>query len=478
MSHSQKPSEPVGQLFPTFTSQENSRYKNSKRTKCTSFAIELGTRASPTYLPPHWSTHVQPEGKPYFYHRGELAIVTESWLYTPEIATEAAKWVDHLTVKIKEKGVDLANTELYIRIDEDLDCLYYGVDKRDRTLFWIDDYETEQLGLPPVASPSHLRTLLELHYWEHVDRFPAHFGGLPEATLLKLQDIFTHCRMDHITSSSAAFTYSQMDTLALSKVLKDCRGRTQEPEIVSTVARIWHLVLYNRFHNHYGEENPRLDVSMAIFEDQSPESPGFQRVFSYLSFGKSQKYRTKLNSLYVDKYIYSHRVDAFVNGLLKEWKEQYLPSFFMLLLHAAFFQLIASQTVAAISAACFSASLLSAFALVQQHEGLIEYRNSPVAIDWLSDRASTTYKFQRLSLALALPNAFFNWGLVFFFGHWLFIALSRLDTNVAATFVGIIGLAIFAFIIVTSPNTIPTISFPRLPRSCRSKCSPEDESMV
>ncbi|KAJ3567646.1 hypothetical protein NP233_g6228 [Leucocoprinus birnbaumii] len=414
------------------------------RTQLSSLSIDVATHASPTYLPPQWSVHVQPEGKPYFYHTGEVATVTESWLYTPEIATEAEKWINHLTTRIKEKGMDLANAELYIRIDDDLDCLYYGVDKRDQVLFWVEDYDTEDIGLKSVASPSHLRTLLQLHFWEHIDRFPAHFGGLSEDTLLKLIDIFTHCRMDHITSVTATFTYSRADTAALSKVLRDCRGRTREPEIVSTIARAWHLVMHNRFHNHYGEETPRLDISMSIWEDESPEQQGYRQLFSSLSFGKSEKYRTMLNSLFVDKYVYSHRVHAFVHGLLKEWKEQYLPSFFMLLLHVAFFFMSASQIITAISAACFSASLLTAFALVQQHEGLIDDRNSPVAVDWISDRVSATHKFQKLALALSLPNTFFNWGLVFFF----------------ATFIGIISLAVLAFIAVTSPNAIPSISFP------------------
>jgi hypothetical protein len=70
---------------------------------------------------------------------------------------------------------------------------------------------------------------------------------------------------------------------------------------------------------------------------------------------------------------------------------------------------------------------------------------------------------------------FFNWGLVFFFGHWLLIGLSNLNKHVAFAFIGIIGLAVFAFTTVTSPDTIPTIS---LPRRFSRKCSPEEASMV
>jgi hypothetical protein len=41
---------------------------------------------------------------------------------------------------------------------------------------------------------------------------------------------------------------------------------------------------------------------------------------------------------------------------------------------------IASETIAAISAACFSASLLTAFVLIQQHDGLLDGKHSNVAV--------------------------------------------------------------------------------------------------
>ncbi|KXN90291.1 hypothetical protein AN958_04324 [Leucoagaricus sp. SymC.cos] len=476
MNADQKSLEPVGRLYPTHPGADNSRYSSSKRSQLISLTIDLSTKSSPTYLPPHWSAHVQPEGKQYFYHDGELAAVTESWMYSPEIATEAEKWIDQLTIKIKEKGIDLASAELYIRIDEDSDCLYYGVDKRDQTLFWIEEYGTEELGFPPVVSPSHLRTLLEVYYWSHIDRFPAHFGGLPESVLLKLCDVMTHCRMDQITSTGATFSYSPVDTVAMVKVLKACRGRAQEPEIVSTIARAWHLVQYNRYEIQYGEEVSRLDLSMSIKEDE-PEREGLaKRIFAFLSFGQSEKYRAKLNSLNIDKNVYAHRFHAFITDLVKEWKEQYLPSFCMLFLHLTFFQLVASQTAAAVSAAFFSTSLLTAFALVQQHDSLLPHHNcADEAVNWISDRCRKTYNFQRIAFALALPRTFFNWGLIVFFGQWLYIALSHLSTRMAVTFLGIIGLLYFAFFLVTAPETIPTFS---VPRCFRRKHSPEDESMV
>ncbi len=77
-------------------------------------------------------------------------------MYTAEVATEAEKWIEYLGPRIKEKGFELVNVELYIRLDEDKDCLYYLVERKNQTLFWLEDFETDSLGLPEVVSPSHL----------------------------------------------------------------------------------------------------------------------------------------------------------------------------------------------------------------------------------------------------------------------------------------------------------------------------------
>jgi len=401
-------------------------------------------------------------------------------MYAADIAAEAERWIEYLTPRIKEKGVELVHVELYIRLDDEKDCLYYAINRKDQTLFWLEDFETDSLGLPEVVSPSHLRTQLEAQYWAHIDRFPAHFGGLPEAALSKVLDVFVHTRIDQITSLTSAFTYGPVDTEAFRVVLKDCQGRTREPEVVSTVARAWYLVLYNRFHNQYGEETPRLDSTMSILSDQEDEREGYtKRLMSFLTFGKSERYRTKLNSLFVDKYVYSHRVHSFLENALKEWREQYTLDFLMLFLHGAFFVPVASQTVAALSAACFSASLLTSLALIQQHDDRIDHRNSSIAIDWISDRASEVYKFQRLAFAFALPTAFFNWGLLFFFGHWLYIGLSHLSMNVAVTFAGVLILACITFISATAPGVLPVVSPHRLVKLFRWKRDPDaNQSMV
>lgn len=49
-------------------------------------------------------------------------------------------------------------------------------------------------------------------------------------------------------------------------------------------------------------------------------------------------------------------------------------------------------------------------------------------ISWIGSHAQKKYRFQQLAFVFALPTALLNWGLVFFFGHWLHIGLLRLGS--------------------------------------------------
>ena len=118
------------------------------------FLNQLATR--PTYLPSEWSDLVHPEGKIYFHRSSGLRVVTESYLYDPVTAEKISAWVIEIEERASKKGTMFTNhTELFLQLDGN-DCNYYFVDHGVRTLFWLDTYDTSELGLLPVVSSSHL----------------------------------------------------------------------------------------------------------------------------------------------------------------------------------------------------------------------------------------------------------------------------------------------------------------------------------
>lgn len=111
---------------------------------------------SPRYLPEQWSPHVHPEGQKYFSRSIALRVVTDSYMYTPSIAEKVMYWVPNIEKRAADRGFILSDSvELYIQIDDE-DCNYYLADHATKTIFWLDEYETSELGLLPVVSSSHL----------------------------------------------------------------------------------------------------------------------------------------------------------------------------------------------------------------------------------------------------------------------------------------------------------------------------------
>jgi len=122
---------------------------------------QLVTR--PTYLPPQWSDSVHPEGKIYFHRNSGLRVVTESYLYNTNVAKAICAWVIEIEEQASRKGFVFTNlTELFLQLDGN-DCNYYFVDHGVQTVFWLDVYDTSELGSFPVVSPSHLSKLNFFH---------------------------------------------------------------------------------------------------------------------------------------------------------------------------------------------------------------------------------------------------------------------------------------------------------------------------
>jgi len=120
------------------------------------------------YLPPQWSDSIHPEGGVYFHRNSGLHIVTGSYLYNPETAENISAWVRELEEWASKKGfVFTDHTELFLQLDGN-DCNYYFVDHGVRMLFWLDAYDTSELGISPVVSSLHLSKPDLFHLFLHI----------------------------------------------------------------------------------------------------------------------------------------------------------------------------------------------------------------------------------------------------------------------------------------------------------------------
>jgi hypothetical protein len=168
------------------------------------------------YLPPDWAAFTHPEGKPYFCRNAGLRVVTEAYLYHPEIMNKVSFWTSSLENALQRKGMKPSTTtELFLEPRDDMEsCGYYLVDHATRTEFWINPVSTALLGVGRVTSPSHLSTLLfdtdifcsnrlltcvfaletalEQLYWAHVEFFPMHLDCISYDIIEQLISVFAH----------------------------------------------------------------------------------------------------------------------------------------------------------------------------------------------------------------------------------------------------------------------------------------------
>jgi len=447
------------------TSKQTTRYDETSRVELGVTVVTAGMfiqsrDSTPTYLPPQWSAYTHPEGQLYFFRHAALRIVTEAYIYHPDIMAKVGDWSKIIEDLIAQKHIVLSdNVELFLQI-EDNDCAYYFVDHATRTEFWLEELNTDDLNIPAVVSPSHLRMALEELYWVHVEHFPMHRGGLPSSVLGELISVFSHASADHMTSRFSTFPYSAPECEKFLQLLKTSRTYTNDGHITSLVARLWSLVFNHRVSTHYGERHARLSRDQAILVDDAQESRHIAFLTSLLSFQASAGYQARLNGIFIDHLVYAHQWKPFMSACLRDWKATSNLDVSALMLHLLLAFVPSSPLLASISGSCLGASLIASTLLVYRHEPL-EEATATRALIYLDSVRSSRFKFQLVSFVYSLPKALYFWSLVAFFANWVIVLARYTGIKFTIGFLFLCCLALSAFQQITS-ETAATYRSPLL----------------
>ncbi len=82
--------------------------------------------------------------------------MTEAYLYNSENMRKLSFWLTMIEALCEERQIVIhSGVELFIQLEE-FGCAYYFVDHFSRTEFWLDEADTNEIGLPQVASEEHL----------------------------------------------------------------------------------------------------------------------------------------------------------------------------------------------------------------------------------------------------------------------------------------------------------------------------------
>lgn len=441
------------------TSKQTTRYNESSRVEPGVAVVAAGMfissrDATPAYLPPQWSAYTHPEGQLYFYRNSVPRIVTEAYIYHPDIMAKVGGWSRTIEELIAQKHIVLSdNIELFLQIDDN-DCAYYFVDHATRTEFWLDALNTDDLGISAVASPSHLRMALEELYWVHVEHFPMHFGGLGSDVLDELTSVFSHAFADHMTSRFSTFPYSAPECEKFLQLLRTSRTHLNDGHTTCFVARLWSLISNHRVSTHYGERHARLSRDQAILIDDAQESHLLAVLTSLLSFQASYGYQNRLNDIFIDHLVYAHRWRPFMSACLQDWNAVLRRDISILMLHVLLVFVPSSPLLALISSSCLGASLIFSTLLVYRHEPL-EDATATRAFIYLDSIRSDRFKFQLVSFVYSLPKALYFWSLVAFFANWFLVLARHTGIRFTIGFLCLCCLAMLAFQRTTSETALP-----------------------
>ncbi|KAK1225099.1 hypothetical protein PQX77_011968 [Marasmius sp. AFHP31] len=421
-------------LRPT-TSEWTGRYERHARASLGKAVLKPGylpcAENKPSYLPPCWSSYVHPEGQLYFARDSPLRIVTEADLYEPQTLAQVLHWSKHIEMLVEEKEMPLSeHIELFILIEDD-GCSYYFIDHLTRTQFWLEEYETSELGIPEVASASHLQIALTELYWIHVEYFPMHIGGLPTKVADELISIWCHGLADQITSNTSTFVglWPREESSHLLNILKMARDDLSDGHQVCVVARLWRSICHHRFQSHHGQKVARLSRDQAILHPAGP-SPRVSGLLSLLTFNASTRFHTQLADNFVDELVHTSVWQPFVKRAVREWNWASIEAFGILLLHALLFYLPGSLILGVISAFSLITSILCSTLLRQQYSGMDDASSSEIYTHMNAIR-SKKFGFHIAAFIFSLPTALQIWGLLLLCANGLIALVAYTGTPFA-----------------------------------------------
>lgn len=109
--------------------------------------------------------HVGHSGQKYYY-QPTRRVITDSNIKQPQVLDMIVRAQAILDMRLNSQNLVLpSTTEAVFEVDADAQppaVNYYFVDHAQKTLFWLEKTNSEQLRCPPVSGHSHLSEFTDL----------------------------------------------------------------------------------------------------------------------------------------------------------------------------------------------------------------------------------------------------------------------------------------------------------------------------
>ncbi|KAK7053338.1 hypothetical protein VNI00_003964 [Paramarasmius palmivorus] len=392
-------------------------------------------------LPEGWQECIETEGSRYFYHREEN-IITGSWMYD----TEQASQIHDFIVAFQRRRAQMTSFDhnlfplvLWLAKDEDTDsdwqCYYYCVNKKDRTIFWLEKNDVKQY-LTEVRGgciEDHTRSLMECEYWTHVQYF--HVGyQVTKEEIRSVSSLANHALVGKsspfltnlTTSKESAVTQTSDDLKLLRKIISDCKtdvdnGGDGHPWIVG---RLMHRFCRDRYLNFYGQRGARLGRLQSVYgEDlQSEKRSPFFNLVSLLCWGQPSGYFHQIGKVTMDDRVVEKCWDELISRFRNDWTEHITHATILLAVNVSFLDVptvvseddVATQARIAQIAVCLSTifslgTVILGLSLVRNYR-MREHDSVEQVYEYLRAKSHSVLGHEKLAIIYSLPFVFLLWG--------------------------------------------------------------------
>ncbi|KAK0237922.1 hypothetical protein EDD85DRAFT_832343 [Armillaria nabsnona] len=420
-----------------------------------------------------WLTHVHPEGARYFFRERKISpctgnyhdamissgcllprIFTDINLYDSDKLELVTKFIVDMEDYIRAKAINIySNVDLVFDLrrnpeDGNICCAYYFASHVDRSIFWLDDFNTTYLDrcneVRGVTEQSHIGHELEAQYWYHCQLFPACLE-MTEDIIDELRDILIYCLGDAMTSPMANCPYGVIDlqpmltlTNAIRKSVK--KGEKGHPGSVCSIGRFMYIFVQQRFYNFHGQPGARLEREKSVYGRKFKRT-ALIALLSPLLFFAPDIHLTSLERIWGDGIVSKVSWTIFIEKLNTEWQEFILYSTVLLNANVAFLAIQSvdessdnpgrspAQISSYISIIASIGSIILGLLLIRKNRS--KARDSSQEA-WLFLRSQKRNKtgLETLAILYGLPYALLMWAMILFLSAFSLMCFTASNLSV------------------------------------------------
>ncbi|KAG1877005.1 hypothetical protein C8R48DRAFT_768568 [Suillus tomentosus] len=445
------------------------RFREYKVTDFTIPALTLAVHGMD--VPEGWTAFVHPEGARYFVNQ-QTRTFTDMNVCETDICDDIEYFMHYLldelqqTIEDKNLSLDMEQVDLVVEPKtfggDSVICCYYFANHRDRCLFWLDDFNPEDIisECKGINNLSHIWLAVEAQYWKHWDYFPS-LCPVTQDIVDELNEMLVHATCDHLTSlqSCAAFDAIELkDHLSVVDKIKVHTTRTapahqsmRRGHAAIVIGRIMYTFIHNRFVNYHGEDCVRLIFEQSVHGWSYKPSPAMIILAPLLLLDPVAQVQ-ELHKIFVDEVTYEARWREFCLKFKGQLQDSNLLATVLLNANVGF---LAINTVDrsgrnAIQMASYMSLVTSLGSIVVglffvSHDRTSGQNTATEAAEFLGRLHNRKHGLEKLAIIYSLPKALLMWGMAFFFAAFS-IDWWRAGDKTSRSIVGSVTLVVFVMI--------------------------------